>query len=579
MKLNKLLISPIVLIALMAVPVHAGFSPGGGGSSTSLGTSLWQVAYELLGNGNNLTVNNATSPLLIAGSTLTTEMYLGLTLSGPAIFSTGTIYSLCANNSGDTGWQLIGSSLPYSSTNLTIPLTSSANLASILAGNQFYVTSDDTTGNGCAQAGNMTYIVPGLSAVGNAPLSATMFLGGGTLHQYSPANVIQVLNQIGTTLSPSDLIQIDYITGPANGTTLVPVTGSTNQIAMSPSKITVSNQAYNSSLPPGSLNLAATLYDTSNWYGITSAYLAFNGGCVSGNYTTAVNATPGSPLTLTTPSGYAFPELWQAGSNSITLCITVSGNTTLPSRIITGSYVYLPGTWVPDDVCAEETLSESKNLLRLRCARQSAITFQVPYGSGSSNIVWQTWSPNGYQAFCPYVYAGSGAINEFSPTANDTFVRFVNSSAANAIVFAQVYNGTAPNPTPYTLGVIAPYSAGLFWGGDLAVMAGIPYGTTYAVLYTVTALPSQITGVSYYKRITAYGSNDRLVPLLSDRIAESLIDWWSPVPEPTPACTPHTCDYYGYTCGLHDNGCDGTLDCGTCGGDYSCEGGACIPLP
>ena len=536
MKHFKWIAYTTLLTGLMAVPVSANPSY----IMSPCLTTPCQVAYELLGS-INLSVP-APSPLFTAGSTLTTEMYLGLGLSGPTTFSTSTIYSVCANNSGNTGWQLIGSSLPYSSANLTIPLTSSGNLASILAGNYLYVTSD----NGCAGSGNMLYTAPAGAAVGNATLTATMFLGGGSLHAYAPANVVQVLNQIGTTLSQADLIQIDYITGPANGTTLVPAAGSTNLIAMSQAKITVTNQTYNLSLPPRSLNLAVTLYDTQGWTGITSAFLAFNGDCVSGNFTTAVNTATSlvnGLLTLSTGSSampivgaseehsgnlrtgslgtgaYALP-IAGASSNGITVCITTAGNVTLPSRIITGSYVYFPssiGLEIATSTSAvESNLPSDSKALR---STQAFTGFRAPYNSAGANATWQTWAPNGYQAFCPYVYAGEGAANSSSPMANDTFVRFVNASAANATVFAQVYNGSVPSPTPYTLGVIAPYSSGTFWGGDLAAMAGIPYGTTFAAQYIVTAPPLQVTGCAYYKRVNSSGSNDRSVPLLTDEFA------------------------------------------------------------
>ena len=507
----KWIAGAVLLICMMtfSVPVFA----------TGIGVTPWTVAYELLGNSNNLTVPDASSPMFIAGSTLTTEMYLGLTLSGPAAFNGSTIYSVCANNSGGTGFQLIGSSLPYSATNLTIPLTSSGNLASVLANNQFFVTSDAAcNGNVGPATQNMQYIVPALSAVGNATMGATMYLGGGSLHAYSSANVIQVVNQISTALSSTDLIQIDYINSPANGTYLVPVFGSTNLIAMSPSKITVSNQAYNSSIPPGSLNLVATLYDTQSWSGITSAYLAFNGDCVSGNITGSVNTATSlvnGLLTLATNSAYALP-LSGASSNGITVCVAVTGNSTLPSRTITGSYVYFPSSRQFDAI-----RTSVANGQFVKDGVYFGGNYRAPYNSAGANAAWQTWTPNGYQAFCPYVYAGGGAAASSNTTfVNDTFVRFVNASAANATVFAQIYNGTTPNPTPYTLGVIAPYSSGTYWGGDLAVIAGVPYGTTFAAQYTVTAPPLQVSGCAYYKRVNSNGSNDRSVPLLTDVFAQ-----------------------------------------------------------
>ena len=286
---------------------------------------------------------------------------------------------------------------------------------------------------------------------------------------------------------------------------------------MSPSKITVTNQAYNSSLPPASLNLVATLYDSQNWSGITSAYLAFNGNCVSGNTTGSVNTATSlvnGLLTLSTNSAYALP-IAGASSNGLTVCVTTAGNAMLPSRTISGSYVYVPGTRL-----LFGAIRTSARNLDLDGTPLPEGNFRAPYNSAGANAAWQIWTPNGYQAFCPYVYAGGGAAASSNTTfVNDTFVRFVNASAANATVFAQVYNGSVPSPTPYTLGVIAPYSSGTYWGGDLAVMAGISYGTTFAAQYTVTAPPLQVTGCAYYKRVNSNGSNDRAVPLLTDVMA------------------------------------------------------------
>ena len=514
----------VLMIGLIAAPA----------SAYTVNTPAQQtVAYELLGT-NNLAVK------LVGGaanwfipSSLNTGVTLYMNLSGPVRFNPGTTYSLCANNvpgqngAVDGNYFLVGDIIGSSATTLSVPLTSAS--ANIFAGSTMLVTSDPACLKNLATATNAQNLilqVPASGAVGNGTLSTALTNFLATNLTYAANTVLTVVNQLSTTMTVADLIQIDYINSPANGTHLVPVTGSTNLIAMSPAKLLVSNTLSGSAsvntIPAGVENIAITLTDSANWIGISSAYLAFSGDCnVSGNYATAVNATPGTSLTLTTPSGYAFPELWQAGSNSVTLCVTVSGNTMLPSRTITGSYVYLPGTRVLFGE-TEHTQSESRSL------RGNVITgaYQAPYGSGSSNTVWQTWTPNGYQAFCPYVYAGGGAAAASNTTfVNDTFVRFVNASSANATVFAEVYNGGSAPTGPYTLGVIAPYSSGTYWGGDLAVMAGVSYGTTFAAQYTVTALPTAVTGASYYKRVNSSGSNDRAIPLLTDIMAP-LVDNW-----------------------------------------------------
>lgn len=41
-------------------------------------------------------------------------------------------------------------------------------------------------------------------------------------------------------------------------------------------------------------------------------------------------------------------------------------------------------------------------------------------------------------------------------------------------------------------------------------------------------------------------------------------------------CVPYTCTSLGYSCGNWDDGCGGTLDCGTCGSGYTCTAGTCV---
>jgi hypothetical protein len=44
------------------------------------------------------------------------------------------------------------------------------------------------------------------------------------------------------------------------------------------------------------------------------------------------------------------------------------------------------------------------------------------------------------------------------------------------------------------------------------------------------------------------------------------------------SCTPKTCAYYNYECGVRSDGCTGTLSCGTCdtGAGYECDAGQCV---
>ena len=44
----------------------------------------------------------------------------------------------------------------------------------------------------------------------------------------------------------------------------------------------------------------------------------------------------------------------------------------------------------------------------------------------------------------------------------------------------------------------------------------------------------------------------------------------------TSSCTPQTCSQLGKQCGSVNNGCNSTLNCGTCSGGKTCTGGHCL---
>ncbi|AUX33647.1 calcium-binding EGF-like domain-containing protein [Sorangium sp. So ce296] len=52
---------------------------------------------------------------------------------------------------------------------------------------------------------------------------------------------------------------------------------------------------------------------------------------------------------------------------------------------------------------------------------------------------------------------------------------------------------------------------------------------------------------------------------------------WTGTTCETAVCVPTTCDAQGATCGSIADGCDGTLDCGSCGSGFTCQSGTCQP--
>ena len=242
--------------------------------------------------------------------------------------------------------------------------------------------------------------------------------------------------------------------------------------------MTSTSLTYNVTSVSGSFNQVLTLTDSlGDWSGLSRVFVSNSESCV-GASPGAVNVpVPASgSITLHYPNAANI----LAGSNT-TLCVNVAGNVSLPSRTISGSYAY------------EAVASTSSSALSLN-----------PPASGAS-FVWQVWSPNGYQAFNPYMYVGTSQDATY-----DMFCRFYNTSSQTAQVFVDVYAVAGSAPVRYTLAPIASNSSGTYWGSNIGLLASIPPGQSYAALFTITAPPPQINGVSFFKRAS---SGDRQLPL------------------------------------------------------------------
>ena len=89
-----------------------------------------------------------------------------------------------------------------------------------------------------------------------------------------------------------------------------------------------------------------------------------------------------------------------------------------------------------------------------------------------------------------------------------------------------------------------------------------PWWTLWAGFEGFVGIDAELLGVGFH-----YQSDD----LIGYR--EKLADAGGPF---TPACTPKTCEDLGYECGQADDGCGGTLDCGTCPDGKSCQDHRCV---
>lgn len=465
MKLNNLYVGVIFLIiGLMVAPAMAG--------SVNV-TGSFNVSREVLGTAKNISI---ATPMIKLGNTLPNGALVNLYISGAANFQPTQTYYLCANNTAGTN-NVIGSGAT-STNSLAIITDKITNVsANLIAGNYIWLSSNEACVVGAL---NTSLNVPAQSAVGSTTLSGNSAYYGSQLDTFSSNTIVKVANQISTSLSTADLIQIDYLGGAANGSTVVQVFGATNLIAMSANKLAVTDSASNmhygiQNVTGAALNLVSTISDSQGWTGIASAYLT-NGLCasVSPVSNTAVNApASGSNMTINYANIVTATSSTSSSAINVTLCVNVAGNVVLPSRTLTGSYAYVGTT----------------GLL-------------APAGGSATS--WQTWIPNGYQAFNPYMYVGIASSH-----ADDVFVRLYNNSIYTAHVYVDVYPADGSASQRFSLTDIGPNSAGLYWAADIGALANLPAGTSYAAQFTVTAPKDQVNGVSFMKR----AAGERQMPL------------------------------------------------------------------
>jgi hypothetical protein len=468
MKQIKLMAVALLLVVLVAMPVFAAsqvvMDPVGGVT----------VAYETLGAARTVSLNDTGHPVsVVLGNTLLSGDTVNLALSGGALFGTGTYY-LCANNS-TPGVTVLGSGTAVTNTTLSLGISSTDAAAYIATGANIWVSSFTClTTNGA-----FNFQVGASAPVGAAALSGNAVSYAGLLKTTIAANnVATISRQYGTALSAATLVSIDYINNPANGTTLVTGIAGTSNIVGGGNALLVTNVAtlsYNVATISGAFNQVVTLTDGhGDWVGISRVY-AITGttATCAGTAAASANAPASGNIVLHIPNASNF------AATATTLCANVAGNVSIPGRSIFGTYTY-------------------------ELATGSGTGLILPDGSGSATTsVWQTWVPNGYQAFNPYMYVGT------SQDTLDVFCRFYNSSTQTAQVFVDVYPADGSASTRQTLTSIPSNTAATYWGSTIGIHASLAVGTSYAALFTITAPPGQINGVSFFKRSTG----ERQLPL------------------------------------------------------------------
>ena len=475
MKQIRMVFAVFFVLGLMVTSALAGTTTV---SNKLALNSPFVVGYEGLGAARTVTLTGGSSSAPINAANVPVSYTLGqqlangnlfnITLSG-VNFISSALY-LCVSNSPTDAVNgsiaanatQVGYGVPSAgATNFNLQINTSSNIP---ANAVLYLSSV-----ACNVAPNVSLNVPANTSTGSYTITGTVLSAGGiSIDTSAAANVVKVVSEYTSTLSASDILTIDYLatgsTGSSDGSHF---TSGLNAVSLNKVSVNKATGIDMSASPNVTFTQSINLADSASWQGVSKIFTTA-GDCSAAN-TAAANVPSGGGTVALTPSGSgAFNG---SGSTNTTICIQVSGNVPLSPRTITGAYSYTASTG------------------GIAPAGQSGQTFQ-------------TWQVNAYQAFNPYMYAGADQTL-------DVFNRFYNNSTQTATVTVEVFPADGSASKSYVLGTIPPNEAGLYWGSDIAKTAGLAVGTSYAARFTITAPPSMVNGVSFFKR----SGGERQMPL------------------------------------------------------------------
>jgi hypothetical protein len=468
------------LFAAVGIVLMAGMAFAGT-ARVNYGTNDTPIIVALEGMGANLAVplegvrtdaagnNNALGFALT--QSLTSANLIRVTFIGAA-FNNGN-YNICAVNSAGANTIIAQGSPGLGLTTFPFQLGVNADVATIGvdATNVIWLTNA-----GCdAAGGNDFNIVLAASAGASTPTVAIEAVTAGNIvvDPSSTATAANITPEYTAVLT-SRALTIDYLgtAGGSNDGFLFTAAGGVlgQNVAANGTALNINMIGVNVSTMAPAVNATFGLTTTAvmnmdantNWQAVTNVWAGTSD--TPGANNSNVVAAPNGAVALNIPAA-AFPgtPIALGGTNVISLLNQIAGNVTLEPRTITGTY----------DI----------NIAGVGAQDHPAVA-----------VTWQTWTPNGYQAFVPHM--------RFSDT-QLTFLRLVNNNARAAEVVATL---TTPDGTQYAnvdLGTIAGNETLTFSAGAIATAAGMP-GTTgnYALNLTVRTNNANVFANCYFNLLS-----------------------------------------------------------------------------
>lgn len=390
----------------------------GGASNNAANISL-----EALGTARNITLLGTGAPAgpaavctqtavaYVIGQNLTSGNLVRITLQGAAF--TGAIVRVAAFNQ-TPGSIVIAEAAPTpGSTTFNFQLAIPAgNNVTAGGNNAIWLTSASAANIGilAADADDLMLQFPATASAATATATIDIITSGGlAVDNASSGNLANLIREFVPVIT-TRLLTIDYLVTPFNGTLF------TNASSGAPNNDIATNAATNFGFnityaaAPGAMQYsiggaganaglttaAVVNFDSTNtWTGVNRVYLGGGSCALAANVSNVVNSPSGAiALNLATSA-------WNqtaAANYAPYLCIQVDRTTNLVSRNITGSVTI--------------------NVAGAGANPQAAT-------SGT----FQSWTPNGYQAFMPHMRYGD---------TTKTFMRLVNTDTRSAGVLATI---------------------------------------------------------------------------------------------------------------------------------------------
>lgn len=486
-KLLRFIVVSLFIMGLVTPAAMAGSTWVNHGAANNTPT----VALETLGAARNVTIGppatgNIGAVVYNLSQNLTSTNLLTVTFYDGLAF-TGGNYIVCANvvDSANAA-NNIGTYAPSAGSTtanfqLTTAYVGSANLA---AGNNIWIASSTSSAIGLncnSAAANFmaVQLMSGAASAGTKNIGIKAMTSGSVIiDQEGLAGAANVAREFGGSVTTKNMIY-DYLGTDSSDGTLFVRTGdnlngannvAANAVALN---LTTTPRTYRTVVGAQNAGLTAGAlikFDaTTDWTGVSKVWATAQPSG-SENYCSYGSANANSNV-VTSPSGAVNLTLTAAAfnggivtgaNNLISICLQVDGTTPLTSRDIIGTYdIQVSGTGANDP--------------------------------GEASATWQTWRPNGWQAFMPHM--------RFNTTTR-TFVRVVNGNARDAIIYGDIVlpDGTALDRIQ--VGTIPAGETVTYNATEIAALAGITTVDNYAMTFLGTVDGTKVYANAFFNLLS-----------------------------------------------------------------------------